>query len=100
MRHSIEEFYEFVQKPVRLRTRLLLALLAIPLVLSFTAPLWNISMIAPQYPKGLELEIYAHKVEGGRDGAESAVVGQWREARHAAGEREPAARANDHGCDE
>ena len=48
----------------------LLALLVIPLLLTFTAPLWNISMLAPQYPQGLTLDIYAHKVEGGRSSAD------------------------------
>lgn len=68
MKVPLEKFYEFVQQPVRLGSRLVLALLVIPLLLAFTAPLWNIRMVAPQYPKGLELDIYAHKVEGGRDG--------------------------------
>lgn len=70
MKHPLERFYEFVQRPVRMRSRLLLALLVVPLVLSFTAPLWNISMVAPQYPQGLQIDIYAHKVEGGRDGGD------------------------------
>ena len=68
MRHPLEKFYEFVQQPVRLRSRLLIALMVVPLALTFTAPLWNISMVAPQYPNGLSLDIYAHKIEGGRQG--------------------------------
>lgn len=68
MNPPLEKFYAFVQQPLRTRSRLVLALLVVPLLLAFTAPLWNISMLAPQYPKGLELDIYAHKVEGGRDG--------------------------------
>ncbi len=70
MKHALDKFYLFVQTPLRLRSRLLLALLVVPLLLAFTAPLWNISMKAPQYPNGLGLDIYAHKVEGGRDGAD------------------------------
>jgi len=68
MRDALPKFYRFVQEPIRLRTRLLLALLVVPLLLSFGAPLWRISMKAPQYPDGLSLDIYAHKVEGGHDG--------------------------------
>lgn len=68
MKPPLEKFYGFVQQPLHMRSRLVLALLVVPLLLAFTAPLWNISMVAPQYPKGLELDIYAHKVEGGRDG--------------------------------
>ncbi|KAB2963085.1 MAG: hypothetical protein F9K18_09025 [Thermoanaerobaculia bacterium] len=68
MKVPLEKFYDFVQQPVRLRSRLVLALLVAPLLLAFTAPLWRISMTAPQYPNGLSLDIYAHKVEGGREG--------------------------------
>ena len=46
------------------RSRLPLALLAIPLVLCLTAPLWTMQFAAPQYPDGLELRIFAHTVEG------------------------------------
>ena len=70
MKLALEKFYAFVQQPMHLGARLPLALLVIPLLLTFTAPLWNISMLAPQYPQGLTLDIYAHKVEGGRNGAD------------------------------
>jgi hypothetical protein len=70
MKNALDKFYAFVQTPLRLRSRILLALLVVPLLLAFTAPLWNISMTAPQYPQGLEIDIFAHKVEGGRDGAD------------------------------
>lgn len=65
---SINRFYEFLARPLPLRARVALAALAIPLALSFTAPLWRISMFAPQYPAGLTLDIYAHTVEGGNGG--------------------------------
>ncbi|MEO8196189.1 MAG: hypothetical protein ABI689_05660 [Thermoanaerobaculia bacterium] len=68
MKTALEKFFAFVHQPVRIRARILLVLLVVPLALTFTAPLWNISMIAPQYPDGLSLDIYAHKVEGGRNG--------------------------------
>ncbi|MBZ0274218.1 hypothetical protein K8I61_19430 [bacterium] len=68
IKEALEGFYEFLERPIKLSARLALALLVIPLLLAFTAPLWNISMKAPQYPQGLSLDIYAHKVEGGRGG--------------------------------
>jgi hypothetical protein len=68
MKLPLEKFYDFVQQPVRLRSRLVLALLVVPLLLAFTAPLWNISMVAPQYPKGLSMDVYAYKLAGGNDG--------------------------------
>lgn len=67
---GLNAFYEFISHPVRLWSRLALVVLVVPLALTFTQPLWNISMLAPQYPTGLSLDIYTHKVEGGRQGAD------------------------------
>lgn len=67
-------FWEYLSTPFHTRTRVLLVLLAIPLVLTFWFPLWNITMIAPQYPAGLELEIYSWKLEGGREGRDLAEI--------------------------
>jgi len=61
-------FYAFLNRPLRPRARILLALLVIPLGLSLLYPLWRIDMEAPQYPTGLSLEIYAYKLEGGNEG--------------------------------
>jgi hypothetical protein len=68
LRGALDGFYAFLDRPLALWTRPLLALLVIPLVLSFWFPLWRISFDAPQYPKGLSMEVYAHKLEGGHDG--------------------------------
>ncbi len=68
MRLMLPEFYRYLALPIRTPARVVLALLAIPLALALTQPLWRISMEAPQYPSGLYLEIYAYKVEGGNDG--------------------------------
>jgi hypothetical protein len=64
----LDRFYTFLDRPLALWSRVALVLLVIPLVLAFTKPLWRISMEAPQYPKGLWLEIYAHKVDAGNKG--------------------------------
>lgn len=68
MKPALTKFYEFLDRPLFGWGRVALAVLVIPLVLAFTAPLWKISMKAPQYPKGLSMEIYAHKLEGGHGG--------------------------------
>ena len=68
MRLHVDAFYEFLAKPLKPRARIVLALLAVPLALSLTQPLWRISMEAPQYPAGLYMDIFAHTVEGGNDG--------------------------------
>ncbi len=68
LRPLVDRFEVFLDEPIRFHSRILLALLVIPLVLSFTQPLWRISMEAPQYPQGLYMDVYAYKLEGGHDG--------------------------------
>jgi copper chaperone NosL len=68
MQLALDKFYAFLDRPLFMRSRWILLLATIPLALTFTQPLWKISMIAPQYPDGLYMEIYAHKIEGGNHG--------------------------------
>ena len=68
MKLALDKFYAFLDRPLFLPARLVLLVLVVPLVLTFSAPLWKISMTAPQYPNGLSMEIYAHKIEGGNGG--------------------------------
>lgn len=60
----LDRFQRNLTRPLVWPSRIVLALLVLPLALSFTAPLWKIHMVAPQYPKGLDLEIYSHTVDG------------------------------------
>ena len=76
LRQSLDAFYAFLDRPLYLGARLALAALVLPLCLAFTAPLWKISMVAPQYPNGLYMEIYAHKVDGGHDGHDITEINQ------------------------
>lgn len=68
MRTPADNFWEFLDAPLRGRGRILLVLLTIPLLLSFAFPLWQIFMKAPQYPSGLTMDIYSYQVVGGNDG--------------------------------
>ncbi len=68
MRQPATDFWEFLDAPLRGRSRLVLVALILPLLLSFAFPLWRISMKAPQYPDGLSIDIYSHQVVGGNDG--------------------------------
>lgn len=68
MRLYVDAFYAFLAKPLKPRARILLALLAIPLAIALTQPLWRISMEAPQYPAGLYMDVFAYTVEGGNNG--------------------------------
>lgn len=64
----IDQFYAYLSTPIRLRVRVVLLALIVPLVLSFVTPMWRISMYAPQYPKGLYLDIFSYKLEAGNEG--------------------------------
>jgi hypothetical protein len=68
MKPALARFYDFLDRPLFGWGRVALAVLVIPLIFAFASPLWKISMKAPQYPKGLSMEIYAHKLEGGHEG--------------------------------
>jgi len=68
MSPALEKFYAFLDRPLYGWSRLVLLAMILPLVLSFTQPLWRISMTAPQYPDGLYMEIYTHKIDGGNKG--------------------------------
>lgn len=45
-------------------SRVLVGVAAVLLVLSTFLPVWKITLRAPQYPQGLSLVIYSHKVAG------------------------------------
>ena len=68
LKKQLERFYGFLEQPLFLPARAALIVLVIPLVLSFGQPLWKISLVAPQYPQGLWMEVYSYKVEGGNHG--------------------------------
>lgn len=68
MRTTADNFWEFLDAPLRGGARILLVVLIVPLLASFLFPLWRISMKAPQYPQGLTMDIYSYQVVGGNDG--------------------------------
>ncbi len=67
MKRQLERFYAFLDQPISLWSRILLPLLCLPVLLVFQAPLWRISMEAPQYPKGLWMDVYTYKLESGNN---------------------------------
>jgi hypothetical protein len=64
MQGSDGRFHALMEEPLVPWTRLLLLGLVIPLALSFTQPLWNIHLVAPQSNQSLDLDIYAHTIKG------------------------------------
>lgn len=69
-RRAIDGFIAFLDRPLFLWSRPVLVLLLVPLAIGLTMPLWSIQMEAPQYPNGLTVDIYAHKIEGGHGGSD------------------------------
>jgi copper chaperone NosL len=74
IKQQLSHFYSFLDNPLFGWSRIALLVLVVPLALAFTQPLWRISLHAPQYPDGLWMEIYTHKVEGGRNGQHIAEI--------------------------
>jgi hypothetical protein len=67
VRKSIETVNRFLDGPLDLAPRALLVLAFLCLVPTYVAPLYNMTMFAPQYQDGLRLDIYSYKLEGGND---------------------------------
>lgn len=60
--------YTALDQPIGGGTRIILLALTGLMVFSFFLPLWRYSMEAPQYPRGLSVDIYFHRLEGGHEG--------------------------------
>jgi hypothetical protein len=58
----------FLHQPLGPLPRLLLVAAAVLTLAAYFLPLWNLTMFAPQYPKGLRLDIYDHGLVGGNGG--------------------------------
>lgn len=67
--HALDDFYAFLDRPIRPWSRLLLVALITFLILGYFFPLWRISMEAPQYPRGLWIDVYVYFIQGGDEGA-------------------------------
>ncbi len=63
-----DRLQDVLARPIGGGSRIVLTALTGLMVLSFFLPLWRYSMEAPQYPKGLSIDIYFDKIEGGHDG--------------------------------
>lgn len=46
------------------RSRILVGVAAVGLLATLVVPLWRISLVAPQYPEGLGMKIWAHQITG------------------------------------
>jgi copper chaperone NosL len=73
---KIDAFYEFLDRPIRLGARIVLGLLLVPMALSMTQPLWRMKMVAPQYPHGLQINMYTYKLTGGNNDHDIAEINE------------------------
>lgn len=64
----LERFYALLSRPLVPWTRIALALAVLPLAFAVTQKLWTLHFVAPQYPKGLDLYVYTHTIQGGNQG--------------------------------
>jgi hypothetical protein len=66
MQKYIEKATSFFQVPLDLRSRVTIIVAATMLLPTFFFPLWNMTLYSNQFPDGLVLNIYSHKLEGGK----------------------------------
>jgi hypothetical protein len=68
VRQSIEKVNRLLDAPIDLGPRILLVLAFALLLPTYLAPLYNLTMFAPQYQDGLRLHIYSYRLVGGNGG--------------------------------
>jgi copper chaperone NosL len=68
VRQSLEKVNRFLDAPLDVAPRVLLLVAFLCLLPTYFAPLYNMTMFAPQYPDGLRLDIYSYKLVGGNGG--------------------------------
>ena len=56
----------FFELPISLKSRLLILVAVAALIPSFLFPLWKMTFTSNQYLDGLTLQIYSHRLEGGK----------------------------------
>jgi len=59
---------QFLRQPIGAWPRLILVALTGMMLALYLLPLWNLTMFAPQYPQGLQLDIFNHGFVGGNGG--------------------------------
>lgn len=65
---------ETLENPVNRTSRVLLLVAALMLIPTLFLPLWHMEFWSYQYPDGLNLYIYCHKIVGGDDGNDLAEI--------------------------
>ncbi len=58
----------FLALPLTAGSRALMLAAVLLMIPAYVFPLWKLTMFAPQYPDGLRMDIYSHKLDGGNGG--------------------------------
>jgi copper chaperone NosL len=66
MQNLIAKATSFFDIPIDMRSRVAVLVGVVMLVPTFFYPLWNMTLYSNQFPEGLVLNIYSHKLEGGK----------------------------------
>lgn len=66
MQRTLEIANRFFDVPLDLRSRILVLVAAILMIPTYFTPLWEMTLYSNQFPDGLVLKIYSHKLEGGK----------------------------------
>jgi len=66
MKRWLDNANSFFELPLTLRSRVMILVAVIALIPAFLFPLWNMTFTSNQYLDGLTLNIYSHKLEGGK----------------------------------
>lgn len=65
---SSSSLQRFLDRPLSIRSRIVLLAGVAALVAGAFLPLWRIQLVAPQYAEGLTLDMYAYSIEAGNEG--------------------------------
>ncbi len=68
MAKFFDKLHRKLESGIGYKSRIAIFILSFAIFGAFLFPLWKIKMYAPQYPKGLWIEIYAYKLQGGNKG--------------------------------
>jgi len=66
MEKIIQKANSFFETPIDLRGRVVILVAALILIPTYFFPLWSLELYSNQFPEGLVLNIYSHKLEGGK----------------------------------
>lgn len=66
MESLLDKANAFFDRPLTLRSRVVILIAVVVLIPAYLFPLWNMTFYSNQYTDGLRLHIYAYQLEGGK----------------------------------